>query len=227
MEFELFDKLHLFYLLGYSLVFVFLYFGVKYSRQPKKVMRVISLIILMIKCGELFIRYKLIGEAWYSLLPLHLCNITLIFAILGTTLRFTPFLYATFFWSIGAIFALLTPEVRETFPHFFNISFFSTHCYIIFTAIVEYKIFKLRPSLETWTGSFLGINVIMAGVFFINSVLGTNYLYINRKPSFQSPLDYFGEWPYYIIVVEFAYIILTLLLLFVFKKKDYKVKVNR
>ena len=53
MEFELFDKLHLFYLLGYSLVFVFLYFGVKYSPQPKKVMRVISLIILMIKCGDI------------------------------------------------------------------------------------------------------------------------------------------------------------------------------
>ncbi|WP_231549825.1 TIGR02206 family membrane protein [Cetobacterium sp. ZWU0022] len=167
------------------------------------------------------------GEAWYSLLPLHLCNITLIFAVLGTILRFTPFLYATFFWSIGAVFALLTPEVRETFPHFFNISFFSTHCYIIFVAVTEYKIFKLRPSLESWTGSFLGLNIIAAGVFLINNVLGTNYLYINRKPSFQSPLQYFGEWPYYIIVVEFAYIILTLLLLFLFRKKDYKIKVNR
>ena len=227
MEFELFDKLHLFYLLGYSLVFLFLYFGVAYNPQPKKIMRIISFVILLIKCGELFIRYKLIGEAWYQLLPLHLCNITLIFAVFGSIFRFTPFLYATFFWSIGAVFALLTPEVRETFPHFFNISFFSTHFYIIFVAIVEYKVFKLRPSLESWTGSFLGLNIIAAGVYFINTVLGTNYLYINRKPTFSSPLNYFGEWPYYIIVVEFAYIILTLLLLFLFKKKDYKIKVNR
>lgn len=227
MEFELFDKLHLFYILGYSLVFLFLYFGVAYNPQPKKIMRIISFVILLIKCGELFIRYKLIGEAWYQLLPLHLCNITLIFAVFGSIFRFTPFLYATFFWSIGAVFALLTPEVRETFPHFFNISFFSTHFYIIFVAIVEYKVFKLRPSLESWTGSFLGLNIIAAGVYFINTVLGTNYLYINRKPTFSSPLNYFGEWPYYIIVVEFTYIILTLLLLFLFKKKDYKIKVNR
>lgn len=227
MEFELFDKLHLFYLLGYSLVFLFLYFGVAYNPQPKKIMRIISFVILLIKCGELFIRYKLIGEAWYQLLPLHLCNITLIFAVFGSIFRFTPFLYATFFWSIGAVFALLTPEVRETFPHFFNISFFSTHFYIIFVAIVEYKVFKLRPSLESWTGSFLGLNIIAAGVYFINTVLGTNYLYINRKPTFSSPLNYFGEWPYYIIVVEFTYITLTILLLFLFKKKDYKIKVNR
>lgn len=227
MEFELFDKLHIFYLLGYSFVFLFLYFGVAYNSQPKKVMSVISFIILLIKCGELFIRYKLIGEAWYQLLPLHLCNITLIFAVFGSIFRFKPFLYATFFWSIGALFALLTPEVRETFPHFFNISFFSTHVYIIFVAIVEYRVFKLRPSLESWTGSFLGLNIIAAGIYFINTVLGTNYLYINSKPTFSSPLNYFGEWPYYIIAVEFIYIILTLLLLFLFKKKDYKIKINR
>lgn len=227
MEFELFDKLHIFYLLGYSFVFLFLYFGVAYNSQPKKVMRVISFIILLIKCGELFIRYKLIGEAWYQLLPLHLCNITFIFAVFGSIFRFKPFLYATFFWSIGALFALLTPEVRETFPHFFNISFFSTHVYIIFVAIVEYRVFKLRPSLESWTGSFLGLNIIAAGIYFINTVLGTNYLYINSKPTFSSPLNYFGEWPYYIIAVEFIYIILTLLLLFLFKKKDYKIKINR
>ncbi|MBC2851355.1 MAG: TIGR02206 family membrane protein [Cetobacterium sp.] len=227
MEFELFSNLHIYYLLGYSLAFTLLYFGVAYNSHPQKVMKIISICILFIKCGELFIRYKLIGEAWYNLLPLHLCNITLIFAILGSIFKFKPFLYATFFWSVGAIFALLTPEVRDTFPHFLNISFFSTHVYIIFTAIVEYRVFKLRPSFESWLASFLGINLIMVGVFFINSVLGTNYLYISQKPTFQSPLDHFGEWPYYIIVVEFAYIVLTLLLLFLFRKKDYKLKLNR
>lgn len=227
MEFELFDKLHLFYLFGYFLVFLSLYFGVAYNPQPKKVMRIISFAILFIKCGELFIKYKLIGEAWYQLLPLHLCNITLIFAVFGSIFRFAPFLYATFFWSIGAVFALLTPEMREVFPHFFNISFFSTHFYIIFVAIVEYKVFKLRPTLESWTGSLLGLNIIAVGVYFINTVLGTNYLYINRKPTFSSLLNYFGEWPYYIIVVEFIYIALTLLLLFLFKKKGYRIKVNR
>ncbi|MGL4867733.1 MAG: TIGR02206 family membrane protein [Cetobacterium sp.] len=231
MEFELFDKLHIFYLTGYSLFFTLLYFSIfskskNLELDSQKTLKVISLIVLLIKCGELFIRYKLIGEAWYQILPLHLCNITLIFAVFGTIFRFMPFLYATFFWSIGALFAVLTPEVRETFPSFFNISFFLTHFYILFIAIVEYKVFKLRVSLESWTASFLGINLIMAGVFFINKVLGTNYLYVNRKPSFNSPLNYFGEWPYYIIVVEIVYIILTLSILFLFKKPSKKAAKN-
>ncbi|MGL5918496.1 MAG: TIGR02206 family membrane protein, partial [Cetobacterium sp.] len=141
MEFELFDTLHIFYLVGYSLFFILLYFSIfnksrDLESDSQKLLKVVSLIILLIKCGELFIRYKLIGEAWYQILPLHLCNITLIFAVFGTIFRFMPFLYATFFWSIGALFAVLTPEVRETFPSFFNISFFLTHFYILFIAIV-------------------------------------------------------------------------------------------
>lgn len=227
MEFELFSKLHLLYLLGYSFIFILLYFGVATSHQPKKSMKIISLVILAIKCGELFIRYKIIGEAWYSLLPFHLCNITLIFAIFGSIFRFQPLLQATFFWAIGALFAILTPEVRDTFPSFFNISFFSTHFYILFTAIVEYKVFKLRPNPGTWLGSLLTLNGIAVGVYFINSILGTNYLYISQKPTFNSPLNYLGPWPYYIISVEIIYMILTLGLLFLFKKKDYKVKLNR
>ncbi|MGL5798044.1 MAG: TIGR02206 family membrane protein [Cetobacterium sp.] len=231
MEFELFDRLHIFYLVGYSLFFVLLYFSIfskskNLESDSQKILKIVSLIVLLIKCGELFIRYKLIGEAWYQILPLHLCNITLIFAVFGTIFRFMPFLYATFFWSIGALFAILTPEVREIFPSFFNISFFLTHFYILFIAIAEYKIFKLRVSLESWTGSFLGINLIMSGVFFINKVLGTNYLYVNRKPSFNSPLNYFGEWPYYIIVVEIVYVILTLIILFLFKKPSKKAAKN-
>ncbi|MGL4424819.1 MAG: TIGR02206 family membrane protein [Cetobacterium sp.] len=231
MEFELFDKLHIFYLTGYFLFFILLYFSIfnksrNLESDSLKFLKVVSLIILLIKFGELFIRYKLIGEAWYQILPLHLCNITLVFAVFGTIFRFMPFLYATFFWSIGALFAILTPEVRETFPSFFNISFFLTHFYILFIAIVEYKVFNLRVSLESWTASFLGINLIMSGVFFINKVLGTNYLYVNRKPSFNSPLNYFGEWPYYIIVVEIVYVILTLIILLLFKKPSKKAVKN-
>lgn len=226
MEFKLFDNLHLIYLVGYFLFFYLLYLIVAYSNQPKNVMKYISFIILSIKCIELFFRYQIIGEAWYKLLPLHLCNITLILAILGSIFRIIPFLYATFFWSIGAIFALLTPELREIFPSFFNISFFSTHFYILFVSIVEYRIFKLRPTFESWFASFLGINLIMIAVYFINLVLGTNYFYINHKPIFSSPLDYLGVWPYYIIVVELLYIILTLAVLFLFKKKSYKLTTN-
>lgn len=219
MEFELFSMQHFIYLFGYFVVFAILYLGLKNSRYPQKNMRAISIAILFIKLGEIFIRGQLIGEAWYTLLPLHLCNIVLIFSVLGGIFRFTPFLHASFYWSLGALFAVITPEVKDTFPSFFNISFFATHFFIMFASIVEYKIFKLRPTLTSWFASLFVINMIAVGVFFVNNSLGTNYLYINYKPTFNSPLDYMGEWPYYILVVEGIYIILTYLLYRIFKSK--------
>lgn len=220
MEFVLFGKLHILYLIGYSLLFTILYFIVALSSDKKRVMRDIATLVLLIKCGEIFIRYKIIGEAWYELLPLHLCNIVLIFAVFGSIFRFSPFLDANFFWGIGAIFALLTPFVKNTFPSFFNISFFVTHFFIIFNMIVEYRIFKYRPTSGSWLGCFFGLNLVAISVFFINETLGTNYLYINKKPSLASPIDFLGPWPEYIIYIEIIYLILTLILLLLFRKKN-------
>lgn len=222
MEFELFSKLHFIYLLGYTVFFILLFYIVKFSSNPKHTMSIIGLSVLSLKCIELFVRYNVIGEAWTTILPLHLCNIVLIFAILGSIFRFTPFIDAAFFWSIGAIFAIITPEVRETFPSFFNISFFVTHFFIIFNVFVEYILFKYRPTASSWLGCLFGLNLIAASVYFINLTINTNYLYINHKPSFKSPIDALGPWPTYIGWFEVIYIVLSLAILIFFKEKKTK-----
>jgi hypothetical integral membrane protein (TIGR02206 family) len=38
-------------------------------------------------------------------------------------------------------------------------------------------------------------------VFVINHALGTNYGYLNGKPSSSSLLDLMGQWPWYLLVV--------------------------
>ena len=71
-------------------------------------------------------------------------------------------------------------------------------------------------------GSFLTLNVLAVIIFFVNNKLGTNYLFINRMPEFSSPLNAFGEWPYYLIVLEVLFLVITYILYLPFKKRKAK-----
>jgi hypothetical integral membrane protein (TIGR02206 family) len=80
-------------------------------------------------------------------------------------------------------------------------------------------IFNLRPTKSGIWVSVLTLNIISLIVYFINNKLGTNYLYINRIPEFTSPLQYFGQWPYYLIVLEAIFLILAHLMYLPFRRR--------
>lgn len=181
-----------------------------------------ALIILIIKVTELSYRHFYFGEPIKSLLPLHLCNLTLIFAILMMFTKSPSLFQVTYYWSLGALFAIITPDVKYSFPHPLTLSFYITHFYLIFAAIYGVIFFEFKPTFRGWVDSFIFLNVLAVIIFFINSNLGTNYLYVNRIPDFTSPLDHFGKWPYYIGIVEGIYLVLTYAIYFPFRRKTFK-----
>lgn len=220
-KFVLFGTQHLIILIsGIIISMILLMFGVFIDKRYFA--RFTALIILIIKIVELCYRNIINGEQITHLLPLHLCNIVLIFVIImmitGSKLLFQP----CFYWSLGAVFALVTPDVTVPLPNFVTFSFFITHFYILFGVVYAYLYFGYRPTLLGYFSSFVALNVICLIVYFINLELGTNYLFVNRVPDFTSPLSYFGQWPYYIIVVELIYIILTYLIYFPFRARNVK-----
>lgn len=181
-----------------------------------------AIVILLIKLAELSYRHIYVGEPIYSLLPLHMCNLTLIIAILTMLTKSQKLFQLTYYWCLGALFAVITPDIKYSFPHPLTLSFYITHFYLLFAAIYGILFFNFKPTFKGWVNAFITLNIFAFVIFFINKKLGTNYLYVNRIPNFSSPLDYFGQWPYYIIVVEIIYLILTYGIYYPFRRKTYK-----
>lgn len=220
-NFVLFGSSH-FIILGIGVLVSFILMLMANFIDIKGFARFSAVIVLIIKITELIYRHYVVGEKIVNLLPLHLCNIVLIFVIIMMFTTSKILFQPCYFWSIGALFALITPDVKFGITNYATISFFITHFYIIFSVIYCYIFFKYRPSFLGYCLSFLGLNIICLIVYFINAELGTNYLFVNRVPDFTSPISYFGEWPYYIIVIELIYIILSYIMYFPFKAKSVR-----
>lgn len=219
--FRLFGGEHFAIIFGNIIFFLFLLIFANFFNK-RKFAKISAIIIFILKLSELVYRYLYNGEKIVELLPLHLCNITLIFIIIMMLSGSKTLFQLCYYWSLGAIFAIVTPDVKYSFPNFMTLSFFVTHFYILFAVAYAYIYFRFRPALWGYFSAFFIINIICLGVYFLNSNLGTNYLYVNRVPDFSSPLSYFGEWPFYIVVVELIYVILTYIAYFPMRDRAVK-----
>ena len=219
--FKLFSNEHFVLIFSNIIFFIFLLFIANFF-DKRYFAKITAIVIFILKLAELSYRHLNNNEEIFELLPLHLCNITLIFVIIMMLTGSKSLFQLCFYWSVGAIFAVATPDVKYFFPNFMTVSFFITHFYILFAVAYFYLYFSFRPAIWGYFTAFFTINIICLGVYFLNVHLETNYLYVNRVPSFSSPLNYFGEWPYYIIVVELIYIILTYLLYLPFRSRAVK-----
>ncbi|MBM6874838.1 TIGR02206 family membrane protein [Fusobacterium mortiferum] len=219
--FKLFSNEHFVLIFSNIIFFIFLLFIANFF-DKRYFAKITAIVIFILKLAELSYRHLYNNEEIFELLPLHLCNITLIFVIIMMLSGSKSLFQLCFYWSVGAIFAVATPDVKYSFPNFMTVSFFITHFYILFAVAYFYLYFSFRPAIWGYFTAFFTINIICLGVYFLNVHFETNYLYVNRVPSFSSPLNYFGEWPYYIIVVELIYIILTYLLYLPFRSRAVK-----
>lgn len=70
----------------------------------------------------------------------------------------------------------------------------------------------------------IGLNIYAAIIYLINLLLGTDFLYINGKPSTATMLDLLPRWPYYLIYMELIGILVFLLLYLPFIINDWRAK---
>ncbi|MCD6577526.1 MAG: YwaF family protein [Anaerolineaceae bacterium] len=80
----------------------------------------------------------------------------------------------------------------------------------------------MRPTWKSMLRVVVITNIYMVVVFGINSIIGSNYLYVNHKPPVPTLLDILPEWPVYLLDMEVIGIAVFLLLYLPFVIKDWR-----
>ena len=117
------------------------------------------------------------------------------------------------FWIIGGTLqAIITPDITEGFPSFDYFRYWIAHLGLLAVIFYFIFVFNMQPKLKSVFKSFLALQVYVVFMVLVNNLLDANYFYLNEKPKSTSLLDYFGEWPYYILVGQLIIIPLFLLI---------------
>ena len=161
-----------------------------------------ALIAILIAVHLLILRA--IGELYLmDLLPLHLCDFALFVAAYVCFTGSRRVGEVLFFWaSTGTLLAMITPALWSGFPHWRFFDYFILHGVVLFAACIHVLGFRRYLEEYAWLRAFVATNVYAAIVGVVNVILNTNYLFLCRKPSVPTLLDYFGPWPVYIVVCE-------------------------
>lgn len=136
-------------------------------------------------------------------LPFQLCYFIALFFPVFTISRKKVYYDILLFWILAGTFqAIFSPELKNGFPHLHFIKFWIIHCGLIIAIFYATFVYNMRPTLKSSFISFFALQGYFVLTLFINKITGANYFYLNAKPNVPSVLDYLGDWPNYIIVVE-------------------------
>ena len=152
---------------------------------------------------------------WKLGLPLHLCDFSSASIIIYFfTKRREFFLFAFFAGISGAGMAILTPDVKYSFPHIDYLRHMIGHSLILLGVAYAIIIDNQRPQLKD-VHKVLGVlSVFLLLMYPINNLLGSpaNYWYVAEKPPGFNVTDLMRDAPYhmidiYILTVTICYLI--------------------
>ncbi|MEM9992074.1 MAG: TIGR02206 family membrane protein [Bacteroidota bacterium] len=136
-------------------------------------------------------------------LPLPLCNFMAFLLPLLTYTRSYRLYEVLYFWILaGTLQANITPDLANTFPHYTYFKYWIVHSGLVMMIIYIGIAYRMRPTWKSILRSYLWLQVFFVLMLLVNYLLGSNYNYLNAKPTTASILDLFPGWPYYVLVVQ-------------------------
>jgi hypothetical integral membrane protein (TIGR02206 family) len=155
-------------------------------------------------------------------IPLHACSVLIwLSGFMLIKKNKTIYEFAYFMGIAGAIQALFTPDIGiYGFPHYRFFQTFISHGLLVTGAIYMTTVEGFRPTWKSLLRVIVWMNVYTLVVLGINSLIGSNYLFVSRKPPGPTLLDALPEWPVYLLYIEGLGFVMFLLLYLPFFLKD-------
>lgn len=147
-------------------------------------------------------------------LPLQLCDWAWLAAAIALWTRSRLAATIIYLWGLTLTTqAIATPALTTPFPGLRWWMFWAMHLLIVWAAVHVIWGMKLHPTWTTyWQTVGITVTWLIATMCF-NVLVGTNYGYLNGKPSQRSALDLLGPWPGYVfaevLIVLAAWALLT------------------
>ena len=172
---------------------------------------VLSFIILSLDISEDIIRYI---TGYYSIekdLPLQLCTIGIYVAVIALLKKNQIAFELIFYWGlVGASQAILTPDSDLFELKIFFMYSQAYHSALIFSVLWLVIKCNMRMQIEYIPRVVLITNLVVVVISVINYLLDSNYMFLRVKPNSVSPF-LIGDWPVYIIMVQFFSIVIVFL----------------
>jgi hypothetical integral membrane protein (TIGR02206 family) len=137
----------------------------------------------------------------WDVLPLHLCDFLVLVAVYALLTLRRLACELLYFWSVGTLLAMVTPDLGFGFPHPAFLVYFALHGAVVVAAAVVVLGLGQRPQPGAPWRAFGATLAYAAGVGVVDHALGANFLYLCRKPYEPTLLDAFGPWPIYLVTV--------------------------
>jgi hypothetical integral membrane protein (TIGR02206 family) len=127
----------------------------------------------------------------------------------------------------GATQAILTPDAGAYgFPHFRFFQVFVSHGAIVTAATYMTIVEGYRPTRASIGRVLVRGNLYALAVGIVNALIGSNYLFIARKPETASLLDVLPPWPWYLPILELIALVMIGLLYLPFALQDARARVT-
>jgi len=196
IEFQYFNQAHIIYFSATLLLAAFLLAFPLFCSYPKEAMgRVLGFIIIILNMFEIFYRIAYEEYALSAAMPFHICGISVFVAGIYLISRKDVFFQITYYYTFGAVLALILPGIDSyQHPLYFQL-FMLNHMLVIIGCAYGLIWLNARPTLHGLKLSIILTLVLCPIIYVYNSIYFTNFMFMNYylipKLSFITPFWFY------------------------------------